>query len=346
MKKKAAARKLPGLPADLQYRIQVDSLSKAQRNYKLENERLREELGLAHREIDAILDLSQHVNRKVPVIAASKRKASESVAVAVASDWHCEETVEARKVNGKNEYNLGVAAKRIEAFFSRVVHLTDLQRNGTDIDTLLLPILGDIITGYIHDELVESNGASPVDALLWVAPRLANGIRYLRDKGGFKRLIIPCCVGNHGRTTAKRRIKTRVENSYEWMLYHMLARELADPKIEWHICPGYHQFVEVYDLTLRCHHGDAIRYAGGVGGITIPVNKAISQWDKTIRADLDLFGHYHQTLWGRKFVSNGSLIGYNEFAVEIKGDYEPPQQAWFLLRAGRGRTLHGPIFVD
>ena len=46
------------------------------------------------------------------------------------------------------------------------------------------------------------------------------------------------------------------------------------------------------------------------------------------------------------FVSNGSLIGYNEYALSIKAKYEPPQQAFFLIDAERGKRHSTPIWVD
>ena len=97
---------------------------------------------------------------------------------------------------------------------------------------------------------------------------------------------------------------------------------------------------------LRFHHGDAIRYEGGVGGLTIPANKAIAQSNKSRTAYLDIFGHYHQMLDGGKFVSNGSLIGYNPYAIRIKASYEEPKQVFFLMERDKGKTAVYPIFVS
>ena len=89
-----------------------------------------------------------------------------------------------------------------------------------------------------------------------------------------------------------------------------------------------------------------IRYQGGVGGVYIPVNKAISQWSRAKHADLDVFGHFHQAKHDVRFISNGSLIGYNAFAISIKADFEPPKQAFFLIDRKRGVTIYAPIMFD
>ena len=86
-------------------------------------------------------------------------------------------------------------------------------------------------------------------------------------------------------------------------------------------------------------------YQGGVGGIYIPVNKSIAQWSKAKHADLDIFGHFHQLRDGGNFLCNGSMIGYNAFALSIKADFEEPKQILTLIDKRRGRTCTWPILV-
>ena len=335
-----------GLPLseELRWKIDATTSKKKSRKANQEAEHLREQLDLTRKEMAVLMGAQEAAGETVPKIKAHKRKMEQSTAVAVASDWHVEEPVFGDRINNLNEFNMEIADKRITIFFERLVYLTNTQRHSTDIDTLVLGLLGDFITGSIHDELAETNEASPVEALMWVLPRIIEGIRFLKTEGGFKRIILPCCCGNHSRTTDKRRVKTLVQTSYEYILYHVL--QMSVEGCEFHIAKGYHQLISVYDLIVRCHHGDAIRYGGGVGGITIPVNKKIAQWDKSVTADLDLFGHYHQSIYERKWISNGSLIGYSEFANQIGAEWEPPQQAFFLMKPNRGRTIHAPIFLD
>jgi hypothetical protein len=80
-------------------------------------------------------------------------------------------------------------------------------------------------------------------------------------------------------------------------------------------------------------------------GIDIPVKKAIAQWNKARQADLDVFGHFHQRKDGGNFLSNGSNIGYNSFALSIKADYEAPAQQLFMIDKKRGRTCTWPVLV-
>ena len=129
------------------------------------------------------------------------------------------------------------------------------------------------------------------------------------------------------------------------MLYHLLAKQMGD-RATFHIADGYHLLLDLYRKTLRFHHGDAIKYQGGIGGLTIPVEKAIGMWNRGIPADLDVFGHWHQSQQNPKWISNASLIGHNAYAIAIKAPFEPPSQTAFLFDKRHGRTGTFPIFVD
>lgn len=278
-------------------------------------------------------------------IAALTVEESEATAFAIASDWHVEETVDGKTVNGVNEFNLDIADKRITKFFQSILRLVEIERAGTKIDNLVLAMLGDFMTGYIHEELQESNGLSPTQTVLWLRKRIVAGLRLVLSQGKFKRVIVPCCYGNHGRTTKKTRHATGAANSYEWMMYHVLKDDV--PEVEWHIADGYHVYIEVYGRLIRFHHGDNVMYSGGIGGLTIPMEKAIAGWNRgrEVTPYLDVFGHHHTAMQNPRFISNGPLIGYGAFSLAMKAGFELPSQTFFLLDSKRGRTGTWPIFL-
>ena len=109
-----------------------------------------------------------------------------------------------------------------------------------------------------------------------------------------------------------------------------------EERVKFIINDSYLTYMDIYDYKIRLHHGDSMRYGGGIGGLFIPAFKAISQWDKQIRADWTFFGHFHQLKDGGNFVSNGSLIGFSPYAIRIKADYEKPKQAFLILDKERG----------
>lgn len=301
-------------------------------------------------ELDSQLDVLSILKEQQPSsetykVTSKKSKGDEAAAVLVVSDWHVEETVDPRTVSELNAFDLEIADKRIEKLTQTALRLTEIERGGTDIPILVLALLGDLMTGYIHEELREENSLSPTQTLLWLRERVSKMIKTLRDHGNFKEIVIPCSYGNHGRTTVKPRHSTAYKNSYEWLLYKILERDFTDG-VKWIVGESYHTYLPVYDKVFRFHHGDSVRYQGGVGGLTIPLEKAIASWNKARIADLDIFGHWHTSQQNPKWISNGSLIGFNAYAVSIKASFELPQQTYFLFDKKRGRTGTWPVFLE
>ena len=287
----------------------------------------------------------QRPSDKTYSVVAKKDKSDEATAVLAVSDWHVEETVDPKTVSELNSFNLEVADQRIEKLTQSALRLTEIERGGTDVPVLVLALLGDLMTGYIHEELREENSLSPTQTLLWLRERVTRMIRTIRDQGNFREIIIPCSYGNHGRTTIKPRHSTAYKNSYEWLLYKILEQDFTEG-VTWLIGESYHTYLDVYGKTFRFHHGDSVRYQGGIGGLTIPLEKAIASWNKARVADLDIFGHWHTSQQNPKWISNGSLIGYNAYALSIKAGYELPQQTYFLFDKKRGRTGTWPVFLE
>lgn len=322
--------------------VNTRQVQKTNDTAKKEREELLRIIESQQAQVDAALALSQGAVDFRPIRKIKTGRSGSAVACAIASDWHVEEPVRSESVNGLNKFNLEVAEARIESFFKSTVKLVEIQRHGTKIDKLVLGLLGDFMTGFIHEELMQTNELTPTETVLWLMEQLGSGLKFLEPH--FEEIILPCCYGNHGRTTVKSRHATGPRMSYEWMMYHLLAKQF--PQFTWEIADSYHHYVEVDGRKIRFHHGDGLKYQGGVGGLTIPVEKAIASWNKGITAYLDVFGHWHTSLQTNKFVSNGSLIGYNAYAVSIKAAYEPPSQSFFLLDKDRGKTISAPIFLD
>lgn len=267
---------------------------------------------------------------------SSAKRGGQATAVIAMTDWHCEERIDASTVNGLNEHNLELAAKKIKYSFEKSIRLLDSARRMSKIDDLVLWLGGDFITGYIHEELEENNYLSPTEACLFVQEHICTGIDFLLTHADAKHITIPTNFGNHGRTTKRMRASTGYKNSYEWLLYHQISRHYRnEPRVTWKIENGYHNWLEIQGKQVRFHHGDGMNYWGGVGGLTIPVLKAIAQWNKAKKADLDIFGHWHTMVYHRQFISSGCLVGYNAYALQIKADFAEPSQTFAVIDRDR-----------
>ncbi len=272
-----------------------------------------------------------------------------AIACLMATDWHVEESVELAKMHGLNCYNLQIAEQRAQNFFRNGLRLTNIFSASSAIDTMFLYFGGDFITNYLHEENRETNLLGPAEAANYAMKLLNDGITFLLKNSSYK-LIIDCVPGNHGRMTMKMHKSHATETSLETFMYQSLAQLYKDePRVTFRVANSkmlYRKFFE--DFTVRMIHGDDISYGGGIGGITIPIRKKIAAWDKAVRADLTLMGHFHQRIDGGDFLVNGSLIGYNEYAQAIGASPEEACQLFFLLheRNGGQKAIVAPVWLD
>jgi hypothetical protein len=268
----------------------------------------------------------------------------EMTPVVLASDWHVEEEVQAESIAGRNEYNLEIADERIKRFFRAIVwHVEHHRASGRiTIRDLVLWLGGDLYSGFIHDELKETNSLQPTLAIRWLIPRLRDGIYSLLEHLKLERLVIPCSHGNHGRTTKKSQVATGYANSFDWLMYHSLKDEFRDdPRVRFEITASAHQYVDVYGNIVHFHHGDEVQYQGGIGGLGIPLLKAVPMWDRVKPALVHCIGHWHQFRDLGRALVNGSLIGFNAYAQKIRAEFEEPRQMLFFVDSKRG----GPHMV-
>lgn len=316
----------------------------AQRKYKL----LLDDHRRLQREYDA---LTGHMGRGVkPVDIKPRHKPSknEAVPILVLSDWHVEEEVRPQTIGGKNKFNLDIAKSRAARCFQTAAKLVREKEDDVEINDIAIFALGDFITGNIHDENVENALLLPLDALMYAQELLEGGINYLLENTN-KSITIYCKVGNHSRITRKVHASTEWENSLEFAMYWSMRRTYENnPRVRFHIEPSYLSVIKILGHSIRFHHGHAVSYGGGVGGLHIPLRKAINGWNQNERAVLDIMGHYHcfTQFTTMQYVVNGSLIGYNAYAERIKAAAEPPIQGFGLIHKKYGFTHVTPIFLE
>jgi|LakMenEpi03Aug12_release.lakeMendotaPanAssembly.Ray.scaffolds.fasta_scaffold91286_8 hypothetical protein len=317
-----------------------DSLADSQRKYKA----ALAELDAAHKRADLQASLIDMKPRQVKDKAT--KKGSPATAVLVLSDWHIEETVTPSTVNNLNEYSIPIARRRVQEVFSRAAMLLAHERQLVDIDHLVIAALGDFISGHIHEELLETCSMGPMEATREVGELLLGGIDKMLES--FRRITVVTAHGNHGRSTPKIRVATGARHSHEYNLYKWLEKSTRGTRgLEWQIADGYLNYMDVQGYTIRFHHGDAVKYSAGVGGLTIPMNKAKSNWDRSRHSDLDICGHFHTWLYmPYKFLVNGCVIGMNPFALRIRAEYQPPSQSLLIVDGRHGVTKALQVFAD
>jgi hypothetical protein len=258
--------------------------------------------------------------------------------VAALGDVHAGELVDPATVQGVNEYNPTVASARLNRFFNNVIKTYKKEAiEGIDLNTFVLALMGDFITGYIHEHLMLTNTMSPMEETIFCFEHLRDGIQMILDKLDFESLEIPTSLGNHARTTKRMFTSGADKTNYETIIYEMLRSHFKDnSRVRFIIEPSYATLLDVCGMRIRFHHGEKVKGNGGVGGITIPLNKWIDKYNKetSVRADYDVLAHHHTLLRGRNFMVNGSVIGTSHYGISLGYANEPARQGAFVVREG------------
>lgn len=329
----------------------------AYREIELKNKQLMAELEMSEQRTDFLLNTQNKTDIKKLNISIKPDKAEvrEATAFGILSDIHLEEKVELELVNGLNEYNPDIAKNRVEKFFVNFLKLVNKERHSSKINKAVLALLGDNITGYIHEDLKETNYLSPTEATLYAKDIIISGIKYLVEQGNFTEIIVPCCKGNHGRTTTTKRFSSAYKNSYEWMMYHdienmfeILGSVDKRYKIVKFIIPKSElTYIEVYGKTIRFGHGDHFSFGGGVGGMIIPMSKWLFRINEQKSAYMTFIAHWHSILTEptHNCMVNGSIIGMTGYGVSFGGVNRDPQQIFALLDSKRGFSVRAHIDV-
>lgn len=283
--------------------------------------------------------------RKLP--APRRIDKGEACGVLLLSDWHVEEQIRADEVNGINEWSLEIADKVIPEVFARAIRVTDRYRSMAKIDELLVMLGGDFITGHLRDEQLSGNVLTPIRACQFAEDHIRSGLEQLLRKGRFKKITVVTVTGNHGRTTEKLWASGRNDTSYETLVYEHLRKSMTDKRLEWRIGDGQFAYVDVYGWRARIVHGDCFKYKGGIGGMSVPVNKMVDRWDadRKTRADMTFFGHLHNFCWNapNRWICNGALPGSGPYSLTYGAN--EPCQAYAVVDRGRGLTDATKIFA-
>ena len=285
---------------------------------------------------------------KIPAWVARKprgKRAHHATPVTVWSDLHLDEVVQPDEVDGRNAYNRAVAESRFQRLVDSTVELMRSYVAGVTFDGIVVALGGDIITGTIHEELEATNEATVPQTIVHWVQVMASGITSLADE--FGAVFVPCVDGNHDRSTRKIRYKQRAEMAWSWVFYNWLADVLRDDKrVTFSISKSPDLIFPVYDTRFLLTHGDAFRGGGGVGGIYPPMLRWLTKKHVTHEFDIALIGHWHQLLYGQGIYVNGSLKGWDEFALGHGFGFERPQQMLFVVTPENGVTIKTQVYAD
>jgi transposase-like protein len=316
---------------------------------KAENDQLRAQIE-EQAKLSAMFSFVKEARVTIPAWTIKERAGSKAaIATAFLSDAHLDEVVDPREVNYVNAYNREIAEKRLRNFFTHTIEISNDYLQGLKYEGVVLALGGDIFSGIIHEELVETNASTIFESLLHWAEPICAGILLLRD--AFGRVFLPCVVGNHGRRQRKPHAKHRAQDNFDWFFYHLLRKLLAKEKgIEFAISESADQPYRIFSTRYLLTHGDQFRGGSGISGMLSPLllgDARKRQRETAVQRSYDymVMGHWHQLAFVKGLIINGSSKGYDEYAFVNNFGFEPPRQAFWITDPTHGVTITAPIHV-
>lgn len=272
-------------------------------------------------------------------------KKHESIPIASSSDWHFDEVVKPEEIDYLNAYNREIAVGRLKRHTQQVLWVSFDLVKGYTYPGLVYAMLGDMFSGIIHEELVETNEDTILASVLFWTDQMVASLKTLANE--FKRVWVVCVPGNHGRMAKKPRAKLRAQDTFDWMLGQMVRRALADDKrFSFAISPSQKHTFQVYNTRFVASHGDEARGGHGIAAMLSPQLLAAHRMKQNIDFNFWLCGHWHfQGNYGL-IRCNGTGKGYDEFAFIRQFKYQEATQDLFFVAPQHHIIMSAPVFVE
>ncbi|VFU07964.1 metallophosphoesterase [Methylocella tundrae] len=271
------------------------------------------------------------------------------------SDIHMGEVIDLDQMGGRNSYNVKIARRRIERLFASAVKLATVHWSGPKPSAIFVPLMGDLVSGEIHEELAKTNDLLAIPAVRAVSEALIAGFDMLVREFPATPIHVISVPGNHGRTTRKPESKGFALNSYDtlvaWTIESWYAAKGAD-QISFSAPASGDALVNILGWNVLLTHGDRIGSRGGAGfvGVSATATRGMKKLIEDYSAegvilDTIIVGHFHSPMELEYGFVNGSLPGPSEYGRSLRMRSHPASQWMLSVHPRRGIARRWKIMV-
>lgn len=265
-------------------------------------------------------------------------KVGEAVIVMI-SDLQVGEVIDLDQMGGVNAFNITIARSRLERLFASIVKLTTTFWAGAKPSVFYLLLMGDLVSGEIHEELAKTNDLLSIPAVRSVSESLIAGVSLLLKSFPKIPVHVVSVAGNHGRTTKKPESKGFAVDSYDTLVAWVIEswfKAKGERRITFSAPVSGDALISIFGWNLLVTHGDRIGSRGGTGFVG-PAATISRGFQKTLMdyaaqgtvVDYVLIGHFHTAMELPQGFANGSLPGPSQFSKTHRMRPEPASQ-WML----------------
>jgi predicted phosphodiesterase len=245
--------------------------------------------------------------------------------------------------------------RRLSRIRDTIIRYKDLRASAYPTNKITVAVIGDMLSGTIHEELEVTNEHPISEALVTMAYALFDLGKALAD--GFPVVEMVIVPGNHPRMEKKPRSKNKW-NNYEWIMGKFVqGLATAAGNIFAVVVPKDLVYVHtIFDKKVGITHGDGVKAASFAG---IPHYAMKTRQDaiqallkdlKQPQLDLLVYGHFHRLIYdegqGCSLVINGSIKGGDEHGIATRYSAPRPVQALLTFHPKYGLTDLSRINLD
>ena len=314
---------------------------------RLYNQAIKEKIAV-DRIVEATVDAIKAAEPIKPLTLVDHTNTQEQRAVALVSDVHVGEVVLAKETNYLGEYNSDLFKQRLHIWTDKVVELVALRRQQSNVPNLSIFMLGDIVSGDIHDELSNTNDIAIVDQVILAAHSMSSAILTLCQH--FEEIDISGVVGNHGRMNKKPYYKGKQRLNWDYLIYQIMAMMLAkQTSVSFHIPDSFWTIRDVLGTRFLLIHGDGgpSGFAGipyyGVERVYLRLRDLVG---REINFDRVVMGHYHDPIDTERWHINGSFKGADEYSIGRLYKGSRPSQTLMYVHPNHGVIGNERIYLD
>ncbi|MBE6069960.1 MAG: hypothetical protein E7211_20045 [Clostridium lundense] len=209
--------------------------------------------------------------------------------------------------NCKNQYNEDICQQRLHQLRDKTIKICTNQH----VDKLNICLLGDDISGIIHNSTIAENNRDVITQCIEVSELLSEFILQIAEK--IPKVVVYSTYGNHARSFQKKTDGSSREN-YERIVSEFIKARIKPYGIDL-IDSGYEDFIvaEIANKTVVMTHGDKDS-----------LTQASANFTKLLRKPIDeiYMGHLHAHKefddCNTQVIINGSLVSTDNYALSLR----------------------------
>lgn len=281
---------------------------------------------------------------KIPKIEG---KAIDETLVLMLSDSHCDQVITPEEVDGLEDFDFPVAARRAEVLVEELLKFALVSLKNFRFRKLVILGLGDYTGGDIHGAANRSYFGCSFTNDLAIAQLFSQ--MFIELAAHFETVEILSVVGNHGRLTDKIEFhKESVSANHDTLIMKIAEVHCAMvPNITFEFPAGLSTIKEINGWNFFCHHGHGKKGSAETWArakrksqTIVPLHKGAVHYFCS--------GHFHTegqvtVSGGATMLGNGAWPGCDQYSYQNIDEAGTPSQTIFGVHKRNGVTWRLPI---